>query len=354
MADLNGLLEHLIEHCGSDLHVKAGSAPHLRVHGRLRRTPFDTSSVEDVAEMVADVVPTSRARDLAERGEVSLAYAVPGLGRFRLNVYRQRGTYGLSVRLVAPGASDLASLHLPVGVQQLAELSSGLVIVSGPSSSGKSTTVAAMLDHINRTRAVHIVTLEDPIEVLLADRSSMVSQREIGVDVRGAAEAMRRINHLDPDVIAVSDLPDADTISEALTAAGSGRLVVVTSPAPSVASTIHLLVGQFELPRQPRIRHGLAAVLRGVMSQRLVDTAEGSDRVPAVELLTASPEVAGALIDGADEAGLVSVMERGGALGMASLEQALAGLVRDGKVNAATALAEANDPDRLAALLAKL
>lgn len=351
MADLNELLRYLIEQRGSDLHVKVGSVPHVRVQGKLRRTPFDASTMDEVAQIVSDLVPTARTRDLAERGEVSIAYALPGLGRFRLNVYRQRGSYGLSVRLIAHGAPAIESLDLPPIVAALAELESGLVLVSGPAASGKTTTAAAMLDHINRARAVHIVTLEDPIEVLLADRSSMVSQREIGVDVRSASEAMRRMSHLDPDVIFVSELNDADTIVEALALAASGRLVLATTPAASVAATFAYLVGTFEQNRQSRVRHGLASVLRSVVSQRLVGTINGDRLVPAVEVLVATREVGEAVIAGADPSELDALMAAGMVHGMQSMDQALVALVRDGKVSPSAAIAASHDPDRLGALL---
>lgn len=353
MAELDELLAHLIEQSGSDLHVKVGSVPHLRVQGRLRRTPFDASTFDELAEMVADLVPTARTRELAERGEVSIAHGVAGLGRFRLNVYRQRGSYGLSVRLIAPGAPALASLGLPPAVTDLADQTSGLVLVSGPASSGRTTTAAALLDHINGSRSVHIVTLEDPIEVLLADRSSIVSQREVGVDTRSAAEAMRRINRLDPDVVYVSELNDAATIDEVLTAAGAGRLVVATTSAPSVAATFDHLLEHFETARQSRIRHALATVLVGVVSQRLLEAATGEGLVPAVEVLTASPEVAEAIVAGAGPDGYGMLMARGADRGMQAMDQSLIALVRAGRVAPAVAIAASTDPDRLATVVAE-
>ncbi len=353
MADVNDLLAHLLEQNGSDLHVKVGTVPHLRVQGRLRPTPFDPPTVDDLTALVADLVPTARTRDLAERGEVSIAHAVPGLGRFRLNVYRQRGSYGLAIRVIAPGAPALSSLGLPESVPGLVENDAGLVLVCGPASSGKTTTAAALLDHLNQLRAAHIVTLEDPIEVLLADRTSLISQREIGSDTRSAADALRRIDQLDPDVIYVSKLEDPDTIDQVLTAAGAGRLVIATTTAASAADALHRLVGHFEATRQPRIRHALATVLRGVVCQRLVEGVDGSGLVAAAEILTASPEVTEAVATEAGPNEFAMLMATGSDRGMQAMDQSLIALVRSGRVAPSVAIAASSDPDRLAAVVAE-
>ena len=347
MADLNDLLQHLIEQRGSDLHVKAGSVPHLRVHGMLRRTPFKSSTAAELEGMVAELVPVARTRILAERGEVSIAYGVAGLGRFRLNVYRQRGSYGLSVRLVSPGVPSIDTLELPDIVEALTEHESGLILVTGPASSGKTTTVAAMLDRINSTRAVHIVTLEDPIEVLLADKSSMVSQREVGVDARSTSDAMRRMSHLDPDVIFVSELSDLETIEQVVAVAGSGRLVIGIAPTASAAETIGYLLSYFELPRQTRIRHAIASTLRGIVSQQLLHGTGSRGLVPAVEVLTGTPAVVDAIVAGAQSADLEALMARGDEQGMVTMDQALLELVRAGSVTESAAIAASHDPTRL-------
>ncbi len=352
MTDIDVLLRHLVEQSGSDLHLKVGSVPHLRVQGRLRAIPFDAPRVEDLEHLVGDLVPTSRTRELAERGEVSIAHAVPGLGRFRLDVYRQRGTYAMAMRLIAPGVPALDALGLPAQVGTLAELDAGLVLVTGPAASGKTTTAAAMLDHVNRTRKAHIVTLEDPIEVLLADHSSMVSQREIGIDARDTAEALRRVNRLDPDVIFVSELGDAETIGEVLAVAGAGRLVIAVVTAATVAAALADLLAKIEVPRQARVRHVLASVLQGVVGLRLLESADGTGLVPAVEVLTATPEVTAALTDGAGADELAALMGQGADHGMQAMDQALIALVRAGSVTSTAAVAASAEPDRLAAMLA--
>lgn len=332
MTDLNRLLSHLVEQRGSDLHLKVGSVPHLRVRGRLRATPFEPSTMEEISDIIAEVIPTGHTRKLTESGEISIAHSVSGLGRFRVNVYRQRGSHGLSVRLVPAGAPELRSLGLPPAVTALADLTEGLVLVTGHGSSGRTTTVAAMLDHINRNRPVHIVTLEDPIEVLLPDRKALVSQREIGVDTRSAADAMRRVNRLDPDVIFVADPRDAETFAEMLWAAIAGRLVVATMSTVSVAETLAHLIERFEPADQPRMRRALASALAAVVSQQLVDGLDGQSRVVAVELLLGNRELSDILIRGGQTEEIVELMENGSEEGMQTMEQALITLGQAGRI----------------------
>lgn len=347
MTELNELLEHLIEQRGSDLHVKAGSIPHLRVQGRLQRTAYRPTTPDELEAVVAELLPVARSQELAELGEISIAYGVSGLGRFRVNIYRQRGSYGMSIRWVSPGAPAIGALNLPPVVEKLASEEAGVVLVTGPASSGKTTTVAAMLDHINATRATHIVTLEDPIEILLSDKSSMVSQREVGVDARTAAEAMRRVNRLDPDVIFVSDLTDADTIREVLSAAAAGHLVLATVTTVTASETINHLVDYFEVEQQPQIRHALASTLRGIVTQRLLNRTGGRGLIPVAEVLTNSSKVFDAVVAGDDPTTLDRLMSEGEYHGMQTFDQALLALVRSGDIEARDALAAAQQPQRL-------
>ena len=347
MTELNELLEHLIEQRGSDLHIKAGSIPHLRVQGRLQRTAYRPTTSDELEAIVAELLPVSRSQELAELGEISIAYGVSGLGRFRVNVYRQRGSYGMSIRWVSPGAPAIGALNLPPVVEKLASEESGVVLVTGPASSGKTTTVAAMLDHINATRAAHIVTLEDPIEVLLSDKSSMVSQREVGVDARTAAEAMRRVNRLDPDVIFVSELTDADTIREVLSSAGAGHLVLAPITTVTASEPVTHLVEYFEVEQQPQIRHALASTLRGIVTQRLLNRTGGRGLIPVAEVLTNSSKVFDAVVAGEDPATLDRLMSEGEYHGMQTFDQALLALVRSGEIEPRDALAAAQSPQQL-------
>lgn len=347
MTELNDLLEHLIEQGGSDLHVKAGSIPHIRVHGRLQRTAYGPTTPAELEAVVAELLPVSRSHELADMGEISIAYGVSGLGRFRVNVYRQRSSYGMSIRWVVPGAPEIGALNLPTVVEKLATEESGVVLVTGPASSGKTTTSAAILDHINATRSVHIVTIEDPIEVLLSDKSSMVSQRELGVDTRSFAEAMRRVNRLDPDVIFVSELTDADTIREVLSAAAAGHLVLATMTTVSASETIDHLVDFFPAEQHTQIRHALASTLRGIVTQRLLARTEGRGQIPVAEVLTNSSKVFDAVVAGEDVQQLGRLIAEGEYHGMQTFDQALLNLVRDGEIETREALAAAQSPQEL-------
>lgn len=346
MTELNELLEHLIEQQGSDLHIKARSTPHIRVHGRLQRTAYDPTTPDEVEAIVAELLPVSRSQELVDHGEISIAYGVSGLGRFRVNVYRQRGTYGISIRWVVPGAPPIAELKLPI-IEKLASEESGLVLIAGPASSGKSTTAAAMIDHINSTRSVHIVTLEDPIEVLVSDKSAMISQRELGVDTRTFAEAMRRINRLDPDVVFISELRDAATITEVLSVAGAGHLVIATLTTNSATETLHAIVEYFPVEQQDQIRHSLASVLRGIVTQRLMSRGEGRGQVPVAEVLINTTKVFDAIVAGVDAEKITELITGGEYHGMQTHDQALFILVQTEEIEARDAIAFAESPQEL-------
>jgi twitching motility protein PilT len=271
-----------------------------------------------------------------------------GMGRFRVNVYRQRGTVGLAIRRVAPGVPSLRALGLHTSVQRLAEEPRGLVLVSGPASSGKTTTVSAMIDHINEHRVSNIVTIEDPIEVLHSDKRSIVSQREIGSDTQSYAEAMRRVLRQDPDVIFVDELRDAETAAAALAAAEAERLVISTLRTLSATEAITRVVEFFEPAQQKQARFALASVLKGIVNQRLLERADGKGRIPAVEVMISTPRVAEhILLPDATGGGLERTIADGEYHGMQTLDQSLMALARDGHVSMGEALAVANDPMEL-------
>ena len=338
MTDLHEMLESLVLVQGSDLHLKVGSVPHIRVGGDLRRTPDSVTSPTDLEAIVADVLPISRSSELIDNGEISFAHGVPGLGRFRINIYRQRGTYGLSIRWIYPGARALDSLGLPGTVVGLTSQSPGLVLLTGPPMSGKSTTAAAMIDHINTVRSVHIVTLEDPIEVLISDKLSIVSQRELGVDTRAFADAMRGINRLDPDVIFVSDLADAETVRQSV-AAAAGRLVIVAVAAVSMDAAIQRLVALFAVDQQAQVRHGIASTLKGMVHQCLVARTQSRDHLPVAQVLMGGDDVFAAIVRG-------SALPGGG-----EFDAELLRLVQVGEIESRAALAAARSPQNLAEVL---
>jgi twitching motility protein PilT len=348
MPDLNALLEHLVEQGGSDLHVKAGSRPHIRVDGRLQPTPFDAIPPAEIERLAMEVLPPVRKAEFAETAEADFALGISGMGRFRINVYRQRGTVGIALRRVVSAAATLDGLGLPSTVERLAEEPRGLVLFTGPTSSGKTTTVSAVLNHINESRVANVVTIEDPIEVLHSDKRSIISQREIGTDTASYGEAMRRVLRQDPDVIFIDELRDAATVQAAIAAAEAERLVISTMRTNGAAETISRIIEMYDPFQQKQARAQLASVLKGIVSQRLLERADGKGLIPAVEVLVmtgriyeqiAEPELTGGTLE--------RTIAEGEYYGMQTLDQALLHLARDGMVALRDVMAVANDPTDL-------
>lgn len=347
-ARLEELLRFLVERRGSDLHVKVGSSPHIRVDGHLQVTPFDAPTPADTERLAYAVLPPARADEFDARNEADFAVDRAGLGRFRCNVYRQRGSCALVFRAVAPGIPSFESLGLPAIVQRLADERRGLVLVTGPTGSGKTTTIAAMIDHINSTRPVNIVTIEDPIEVLHPDKQAIVSQREIGSDTQDFAEAMRRVLRQDPDVIFVGEMRDPETVWAALAAAETGHLVLSTLHTSDAIETVNRVVDFFPAHQHKQIRLSLATSLRGIVSQRLLERVDGLGRVPAVETLVNTGRVFDRIVDpDAPGDSLDEIIATGDYYGMQNFDQALLRLYRDGVVSLRDALATATSPSDL-------
>ena len=317
------LLQYLLEERGSDLLVKVGSPPCLRRNGKLERTTMEPLSPDEIEALATELLTPVKAAEFQATGETDLAHSVPGLGRFRVNVYRQRGSVSLAIRRVVPGAPAIADLGVPSVVADLADCRDGLVIISGPAASGKTTTAAAMIDHINASQARHIVTIEDPIEVLHADNVAIISQREVGADTADIVDALRRVARQDADVIFISELNDPLAVSEALSVAAAGRLVIGIMNTLSVIDTLSWLVDRQEQHAQEHTRQLLARVLRGIVCQRLVDRADGRGRVAVVESMTTTPKMRDALASGADNVLIERLMSEGDYHGMATFDQAL-------------------------------
>jgi twitching motility protein PilT len=297
-SDINGLLQRAVELGASDLHLKVGSFPMARVHGHLK--PVSTEGKlghEDLVEMAASVMPTAHRQKFKDAQEVDLAYSVPGLGRFRCNVFQQRGTIGMVLRVIPVQVKTVDELGLPPVLKKIATEERGLVLVTGTTGSGKSTTLAAMIDYINRNRSTHIITIEDPIEYLHRDNQSIVNQREIGVDTRTFANALRSALRQDPDVILVGEMRDMETIETALHAAETGHLVFSTLHTLDATETINRIISVFPPHQQKQIRIQLAAVLKAAIAQRLIPSIEGGSRVPAVEVLVATAFIKDAIVD---------------------------------------------------------
>ena len=345
MARVVDLLQYLLEERGSDLIVKVGSVPCIRRNGRLERTTLDPLDSAAIEQLAAEMLPPEKAQEFQEAGETDLAYSVPGMGRFRVNAFRQRGSVSLAIRRVVPGAPAIADLGVPSVVADLASSRDGLVIIAGPFASGRTTTAAAMLDHINASQAKHIITIEDPIEVLHADRMAIVSQREVGADTPDIADALRRVARQDADVVFVSELPDTASVVEALSAASSGRLVLAVMNTLSATDSVATLIDRFEPHQQGPVRKTLARVLRGVICQRLVDRADGRGRVAVVETLIGTQKVREAIVAGADPTVLERLMAEGDYHGMATFDQALFQLFTDEYVSLDEAVDRAVNPE---------
>ena len=340
---LDELLEHLCLAKGSDLHLKAGARPHIRVDGHLQPTDHPVVTAEGMVTMAAGVLPEERAEEFARTNEADVGFSIGGLGRFRVNVYRQRGTVAMVFRRVPNVVPAFAELGVPASVESLASELRGLVLVTGPTGSGKTTTVAAMIDHINRTRPVNVVTIEDPIEFVFDEDRALVNQREIGNDTGGFAEAMRRVLRQDPDVIFIGEMRDPETVRAALSAAETGHLVLSTLHTADTVETINRIIDFFPSAQHRQVRLSLATSLRGIVSQRLLERTDGGGRVPAVEVLVNTGRIADRIIDPETTGDSIhEIVADGEFYGMQTFDQSIFGLYRDGWVSLRDALAAAS------------
>jgi twitching motility protein PilT len=350
---IDTLLEQTVAHSASDLHVTAGTPPAVRVRGRIQPLESATAlSGDDLQQLLYRILSSEQQKHLEIKRQIDLAYSVPGLARFRVNVYFQRGTLGAAFRLIPHELKTLEELGLPPGLHELTEKPRGLVLVTGPTGSGKSTTLAAMIDEINRTRSEHILTIEDPIEFLHRHKRCIVNQREIGPDATSFAEALRGALRQDPDVILLGEMRDLETIGTALTAAETGHLVFGTVHTQSAPSTIDRLIDVFPATQQEQIRIQIAATLQGVVTQALLPTADGKGRAPAIEILLPDDAVRN-LIRQAKVEQIYSVMQTSTGRGMQTMEQSLAELVLRGVIAIDVALGASSRPDQLEGLLAR-
>ncbi len=347
-ARLEQLLRELRDRGGSDLHVKVGTPPRMRIDGLLQPVGEECPTAEETAALAESLLPADRAGEFHEGGEADFALDNPSIGRFRTNVYRQRGTVALVFRAVAPDIPVFADLGLPPAVQHLAEQRRGLILVTGPTGSGKTTTLASMIDHINATRPVNIVTIEDPVEVVHHDKKAIVSQREVGTDTRDFAQAMRRVLRQDPDVILIGEMRDAETVWAGLAAAETGHLVLSTLHTADTVDTVNRLVDFFPAGQHRQIRLSLATSLQGIISQRLISRRLGRSRVPAVEIMINTGRIAERIIDpGMVGDSLYEVVADGEYYGMQTFDQSLLRLYRDGQIDLRTALEGATNPSDL-------
>ena len=351
LKSIDELLSVMVEHNASDLHLAAGSPPVIRVNGRLQRVPgLDKLVPEDTRTIVYRILSTEQQKTLETRRQIDFSYEIPGVARFRVNAYFQRTSVGAAFRLVPAEIKSLEQLALPERLYELADMARGLILVTGPTGSGKSTTLAAMLDHINQNRHEHILTIEDPIEFLHKHKSCIVNQREIGSDATSFAESLRSALRQDPDVILVGEMRDLETIGTALTAAETGHLVFATLHTQSAPQTIDRIIDVFPAGQQDQVRAQLAGTLQGIVTQNLVPTADGNGRVPALEILMPDDAVRN-LIRQAKIEQVYSVMQTSSSRGMQTMEQSLADLALRRVITSDIAFSRSTRPDQLQGLL---
>ena len=348
--DLNEILKIALKGGASDIHLKPGLPPMFRVDGAL--VPLKNGerlAPEELQKIAFSIMtPTQKSR-FDETREVDLAYGIAGLGRFRVNVFQQRGSVGIVFRVIPFGVKTIESLHLPKVIENIAMEHRGLVLVTGTTGSGKSTTLAAMIDYINSNRTCHIMTIEDPIEFLIRDRRSIVNQREIGVDTQSFANALRAALRQDPDVILVGEMRDFETIETALTAAETGHLVMSTLHTLDATETINRIISVFPPYQQKQVRLQLSAILKAVISQRLVPRADGKGRVPALEVLMSTARVRECIADKDRTKEITDAIAKGfTTYGMQTFDQSLMQHVKQGLVTYEEALKHVSNPDDFA------
>lgn len=351
--DIEQALRALVESGGSDLHLKVGLPPMMRLHGDLQ--PFEGApplTAEDTRAASRRVIQDpAKYEEFADEHEVDFSYAIPGVGRYRFNIFMQRGMISIVARAIPEKIVPLADLNLPDVIEELASEERGIVLVTGTTGSGKSTTLAAMIDHINANMAKHVITIEDPVEFVHPDKRSVLNQREVGLDTKSFGQALRRVLRQDPDVILVGEMRDTETVHTALSAAETGHLVFSTLHTVDAPETINRIIDFFPPHQQQQVRAMLAGTLKGIISQRLVKSKDGG-RVAVCEVLRMTGRVRDMIMDPEQTGRLGEVIEEGGYYGMQTFDQALYTHLSAGRITTAAAMAASTTPHDLKLLLA--
>lgn len=345
--ELNDILAMAIKANASDIHLKVGLPPVYRIDGALRPLPKAPRLTPEETRKIAYAMMSEQQRERFEHtNELDLAYGVPGMGRFRVNMFTQRGSISMILRTIPFNVQTLEELKLPAVIKKLTHEQRGLILVTGTTGSGKSTTLASMIDSINANRTAHIITIEDPIEFLHRDKKSIINQREVGVDTETFASALKSALRQDPDVILVGEMRDFETIETALTAAETGHLVLSTLHTVDAQESINRIVGAFPPFQQRQIRLQLASILKGVVSQRLVPCADGKGRVPAVEVMISTARVRELIDDKEKTKMLRDTIQQGyDTYGMQTFDQSLMGLLKNKLITFEEALRQSSNPD---------
>ncbi|MFN2612244.1 MAG: type IV pilus twitching motility protein PilT [Solirubrobacterales bacterium] len=354
MFDIDAALKYVVNQEGSDLHVKVDSPPQARVHGQLgpiaaggppgSKKPKALTAKDTEAALKKILKDPVKLKEFSEIGEADFSYEIKGVSRFRVNAFRQRGHVSIACRAIPLAVRTIDDLGLPEVMRELAERPRGIILLTGTTGSGKSTTLAAMIDHINSTRARHIVTLEDPIEYLHGDKQSIINQREIGSDTESFGRAMRRVLRQDPDVILIGEMRDEETVRTALSAAETGHLVLSTLHTLDASETINRIIDFFPPHLQQQARVMLASTLRGAVSQRLVPRTDGEGRVAVAEVLVSTGRIEDLILNPEETGRITEVIAEGAYYGMQTFDQALLGHVTRGEISEEVAMETASSP----------
>lgn len=342
MAQIDQFLRVMQQQDASDLHLGVGNPPVLRRHGELVRLRYRELTQDDMRTLFYEIMTDEQRREFEERMDLDFAYEIPDVARFRVNLFVQRNGMGAVLRTIPSTVLSADQLGLPQGIRQFCDLHKGLVLVTGPTGSGKSTTLAAMIDLINETKAHHILTIEDPVEFVHKNKKGLVNHREVGTHTKSFAAALKAALREDPDVILVGEMRDMETIALGITAAETGHLVFGTLHTNSAAKTVDRLLDVFPAPQQPQIRAMLAESLRGVVSQQLLRRADGKGRVAAHEILVGTPSISNLIREGKTHQ-IASAIQTGKKEGMMLMDQSLMALLNQGLITAEEAHSKAHN-----------
>jgi len=350
---IDQLLEDLVLHNASDIHLRVGEPPAYRVYGELTRSEMPPLTSEELKKLLYSVMNEERRERFEKNWELDMSYSIQGVARFRISAFRQRGEIGAVLRVIPLKIKSMDEWGLPPVLKQFSTLPRGLILVTGPTGSGKSTTLAAMMDHVNETRRSHIITIEDPLEYVHQDKQSVVEQRELGVDTRSFASALNHVMRQNPDVIMVGELRDSETMSLAMSAAETGQLVLSTLHTMDASQTVGRIIDAFSPEEQSQVRLQLSTVLQGVVSQTLLRRTDSPGLVAAFEIMTCTPAIKSLIREGKTPQ-IYSLIQTGSRYGMQTLDQSLKDLLFKGVVSAEDALARSANPQEFEGAIASL
>jgi twitching motility protein PilT len=340
------MMQEMLNRRASDMHLRVGLRPTIRVDGKLISVDDQILMPPDIDKILTQILNEEQRNRFHQKREMDLALSISKMGRFRINLYKQRGTIGIAIRQVNTKVPGFEELNLPEAIQEVSSNKRGLVIVTGTTGSGKSTTLAAMVEHINSNRAENILTIEDPIEYIYRDKKSIISQREVGGDTETFSSALKHAFRQDPDIILIGEIRDSDTMNIALTAADTGHLVLTTLHTLNAVETISRIISFFPPHQHQQIRLLLAGTLKSIVCQRLLPRTDGPGRIPAVEVLVSTASIRESIVDPIKTASIIDLIEQGTIqYGMQSFDQSIMKLYRSGHISYEEAMSQCSNPD---------